>query len=416
MTITVILGMVVVMAYNNSMQAYIHTERKLQALASFRNTADRLEREVNSVVFKSGVWERPMVVYDGGPGCYRNVWWETMVKYIHADPTSPNPGTSRLETSPININWSTAPDSRSIYQINFRPRYMGYYSTLDGFTIDRTELYYNPPEDRQVWDNGEDDDGDDPDGAAGLRTLYDDKGCLMFRKKFDRDMCWAEWYDPAVKLAPRLGPSNVNRYRPNDYRDPYHGPYSRSNFPPSADEQAGPLNVEQLVTSGDLPGPASLYDMPRSTAATQTLKDKGFVVDTGTVIGEGFSDLRFSYLYKLPDTDHFIYADWWPWDNDSNPNNANALEAHMPVHTVQVIQGGTVHQPNWQGWCALCNQSVPYTHGVTNAPIVTNFDIAYFTLPVAISVKFTFTVQRQEHVYEKLIYLHASRWLMYLNP
>jgi hypothetical protein len=44
------------------------------------------------------------------------------------------------------------------------------------------------------------------------------------------------------------------------------------------------------------------------------------------------------------------------------------------------------------------------------------FDISYFSMPLAISVRFTFKVGQQEHVYEKLIYLHSSRWLKYLNP
>ncbi|HOX08881.1 MAG TPA: prepilin-type N-terminal cleavage/methylation domain-containing protein, partial [Planctomycetota bacterium] len=419
MSITIILGMVVVMAYNSSMQAYVHTERKIQALAAFRNTADRLEREVNSMVFKAGVWERPIVEYDDGPGRFYNQWWETMVKYIHGDPTSPNPGVSRRFNTPVNIDWTRAADGRSMYQINFRPRYMGYYSTLDGFTIDRTELYYNPAEDRQVWDNGADDDGDDPVGDAGLRTLYDDKGCLMFRKTFDRDMCWAEWYNPADMLAPRLGAANVNRVRPNDYRDPFHGPYSLSTFPPPAAELAGPLTGDQIADAGVM----TLNGTPLANAAAyQALSaadkrkaqiESGFIVDSGTVIGEGFSDLRFNYLYKLNTSDRFIYADWWPWDDDANPTNVNGKEASMPVHNIKVVQGGTVssHVSIWDG-----NTYVATSTAVANAPISTNFDIAYFTLPVAVSVKFTFTVNRQAHVYEKLIYLHASRWLMYLNP
>ncbi len=414
MAITVILGMVVVMAYNSSMQSYYLTERKLQALAAFRNTADRLEREVNSMVFKSGVWERPVVEYDSGPGRFYNIWWETMVKYINGDPTSPNPGISRRASSPVNMDWQVASDGRSLYQINFRPRYLGYYSTPDGFTIDRTELYFNPPEDKQVWANGEDDDADDPGGATGLRILYDDRGCLMFRKKLDEDMVWAEWYDkdantfsdgsPAV--APRLGAASA-RSRPNDYRDAYHGPYSRSDFPPSADEQAGPLTGEQLADSGDL----TLNGSPLTAAAYQALSiaekrtahtQSGYIVDNGTVIGEGFSDLRFNYLYKHQATDRFVYADYWPWDNDGDPTTPNTKDVNMPVHTVNVVQGGTF---TGSASSATANAAVPY-----------NFDISYFTLPMAISAKFTFTVNRQQHVYEKLIYLHASRWLMYLNP
>ena len=418
MTITVILGMIVVMAYNTCMQAYYRTEKQLQALAAFRNTADRLEREVNSMVFKAGVYERPAVGYDCGPGNFFNLWWQTQIKYINADPVNPNPGVPILHSGGANLDWHTAPNGRSMYQINFRPRYLGYYSTGDGFTIDRTEIYYNPPEDKLVWNNGLDNDGDDPDGDAGLKILYGDRGCLMFRKTFDKDMCWAEWYSPAVMLAPRLGSKNLNRFRPNDYRDPYHGPYSRWNFPPSADEISGPLSAADLVASGDLAGTAADYKVPRSAAATQALKNTGYIVDTGTVIGEGFSDLRFYYLYKHQATDQFLYADWWPWDNDNNPTTPSTKDPNMPVHTVQVITAGTVTlracNPAW------CGNPVPkhvvYDTAKANAPIPNNFDITYFTLPLAVSVKFTFTIGRQQHVYEKLIFLHASRWLMYLNP
>ena len=173
------------------------------------------------------------------------------------------------------------------------------------------------------------------------------------------------------------------------------------------------------MASGDLPGTAADYKVPRSAAATQTLKNTGYIVDTGTVIGEGFSDLRFYYLYKHQATDQFIYADWWPWDNDNDPTTPSTKDPSMPVHTVNVIQSCDYHGVIWtqQGnWCNMCNAYRGTKHGIYYPPIPVNFDITYFTLPLAISVKFTFTIGRQQHVYEKLIFLHASRWLMYLNP
>ena len=57
------------------------------------------------------------------------------------------------------------------------------------------------------------------------------------------------------------------------------------------------------------------------------------------------------------------------------------------------------------------------TNSGTPDPIQTHdFNLTYFTMPLAISAKFTFQVGRHRHVYEKLIYLHSSRWLKYLNP
>jgi len=431
MTITVILGMVVVLAYNTSMQAYYRTEKQFQALAAFRNTADRLEREVNSMVFKSSVWEWPYYERDSWCGMRHAMYWETRIKYLNGDPTLPNPGNSVVLGDATKADWKIDPSGRSMYQINFRPRYLGYYSTPDGFVIDRTEWYFNPPEDKLLWNNGLDDDDDDPDGDAGLRTLYDDRGCLMMRKKFDKDMCWAEWYDPAVMPAPRLGSSNINRVRPNDFRDPYHGPYSRADFPPKADELAGPLTGDQLAANGDLKLGGTPLTLATYSALSREDKRKahiesGYIVDTGTVIGENFSDLRFYYLYKHHATDRFVYADWWPWDDDSDPTSNNGKDLNLmyydgdtskPIKSIGVVAGGTVHAPDWTGWCALCGAKTGgCKHGVANAPAPRCFDISYFTLPLAISVKFTFTVGRQNHVYEKMIFLHASRWLQYLNP
>jgi len=388
MFITVILGTIVVMAYNTSMQSYYRTEKQLQALAAFRNTTDRLEREVNSMVFKSSVYAHPVVAGKDGSGWHRVIFWTTGIKYLHGDAwlnSDPYPWTECTDDGsykPSGVHnpapalgaadwWKVDPGGRSLFKINFRPRYMGYYSTLDGFTIDRTEWYYNPPEERRVWSDGKDNDYDDPYGDAGLRILYDDRGCLMFRKRFDKHMRWAEWDAPAG--------------RPNHYRDSYHGPYSRADFPPQADERQGPLVNWDADGDGDT--------------------DNDDRIDTGTVIGEGFADLRFYYLYKLRTSDRFIYADWWPWDDDNDPTNANGLDANMPKKTIIPRVGGTYEKSG--------NDLINKAATVQPAQ---DFDIAYFTLPMAISVKFTFVVGRQRHVYEKLIYLHASRWLKYLNP
>jgi hypothetical protein len=256
---------------------------------------------------------------------------------------------------------------------------MGYYSSLDGFTIDRTEWYFNPAEERQKWANGLDDDEDDPYGDAGLRILYDDRGCLMFRKKFDKDMQWREW---------NLLPDGTSMPL-NEYRDPYHGPYSGYEYPPADRNSDG--------VPDELVGPVmKLWDNDGDGT-----KDN---IDTGTVIGENFTDLRFHYLYKLRTSDQFIYSDWWPWDNDSDPTNANTKDPNMPKIPVKCLVGGS--------WTTSgATRPDPATQIQTH-----DFDICYFSLPMAISVRFTFTVGGQKHVYEKLIYLHASRWLKYLNP
>ena len=424
MFITLVLGSLVIAAYNTSMESYYRTEKQLQALAAFRNVTDRLEREVNSIVFKASVYPHP--VYTGefqSPACPVVAWWDTRIKYIggeamiNSDPYAwgwldgilPNgadvqnpvaaspariaPGQTAGLASVAAGDWWKM-DTRGLFQINFRPQYMGYYSTMDGFTVDRTEWYYNPPEERRFWADGLDNDNDDPYGLAGLRILFDDKGCLMFRKTLDKDMLWAEW--------------DAASGRPNYYRDQYHGPYSRADFPPQADELVGPImNLWDNGTPGDPDTPDGIPDN----------------IDTGTVIGENFTDLRFYYLYKIQTSDKFIYADWWPWDDDNNPARAvadpsealatqNGKDSDMPVVRIGTHiggeQGGRTHPsgtsdaPDWV---------------VTPDPVAyKDFDIAYFSLPMAISARFTFQAAETEVVYEKLIYLHASRWLKYLNP
>ncbi len=406
MFVTIVLGTIVVMAYNTSMQSYYRTERQLQALAAFRNTTDRLEREVNSIVCKSSVYSHPVAAYSSNTG-HQATWyavlWDTRIKYIHGDAwinsdsyawTQAYKG-SRSGTATPALNaadyWLVDPGGRSLYQVNFRPRYMGYYSSLDGFTIDRTEWYFNPPEERRLWANGLDDDGDDPDGDVGLRILYDDQGCLMFRKKFDADMVWREW-DTAVGS-------------PNEYRDKYNGPYSGSEFPPQdGDGNGEPDELEGPLVNWDADGDGDV--------------DADDKKDTGTVIGEGFSDLRFYYLYKLPDSDEFVYADWWPWDDDNDPTNLNGKDNDMPKKYIACRVGGswdigvsTTGTPNAAQW-----HGDPARRPTGADQTSEGFDICYFSMPLAISAKFTFQVGRHRHVYEKLVYLHSSRWLKYLNP
>jgi hypothetical protein len=76
--------------------------------------------------------------------------------------------------------------------------------------------------------------------------------------------------------------------------------------------------------------------------------------------------------------------------------------------------------PNW-GTAKYHGYGFDYTGtpeklATTIATRTFSLDGSYFTLPLAVSARFTFTMGRQSHTYEKLIYLHASRWLMYLNP
>ena len=178
---------------------------------------------------------------------------------------------------------------------------------------------------------------------------------------------------------------------PNDYRDLYHGPYSRGDFPPQADELTTPLVNWDADGDGDT--------------------DNDDKVDTGTVIGEGFGDMRFYYVYKLQHSSQFIYADWWPWDDDGDPTNANNKDPNMPKKPITCRVGGS-----WNGK-ATGDSWVQVPDDITvDPPTSGDFDICYFSLPMAISVKFTFQVGRHRHVYEKLIFLHASRWLKYLNP
>jgi prepilin-type N-terminal cleavage/methylation domain-containing protein len=432
--VTLMLGMVVVTAYNTCMQSYYRTEKQLQALAAFRNVTDRLEREVSSIVFKAAMYPHPLIAHlNSSTGNHRRFAWMTRIKYLHADamlnsdsyawtiwgrfnpadyyypgyelpwPTVPTniPANGYwpygFSYAPLTVTnaadwWKADNAGKSLYRINFRPRYMGYYSTSDGMTIDRTEWYFNPPEEKRQWADGLDNDHDDPDGDSGWRILYDDRGSLMYRKEYDENLVWQEW--------------NVAAGSPNEYADLYHGPYSRATFPPGDLDGSGELEASELPahlggtgSNDELDGPVTNWDADENGTV-----DNDDLIDTGTVIGEGFSELRFAYLYKLGTSDVFKYADWWPWDNNSDPTDANTLDPNMPkTNPAECFTSGTtVYDAGYQ-----TTRDVDGPH---------QFDISYFSLPMAISAKMTFKVGQNNYVYEKVVYMHASRWLKYLNP
>ena len=62
-----------------------------------------------------------------------------------------------------------------------------------------------------VWENGLDDDSDDPGDTADLQLFYDDRGTLMFRRRFDVAYLGHEWGDgtPPPSRLQRL----LNRFR-----------------------------------------------------------------------------------------------------------------------------------------------------------------------------------------------------------
>ena len=130
--LTVIITLLVFMMYKSTMDTFRTAERELQWLAAFRSATDKMERELGSMAWKA--------VYRPAEGENTSGW--------------------------------TAPDLKEInegfQQILFLPNYVGFYTSLDGQSMDRIEYYYNPPEPKLLWENGVDDDNDDPNNGLNL--------------------------------------------------------------------------------------------------------------------------------------------------------------------------------------------------------------------------------------------------------
>ena len=162
--LTVIISLLVFQMYRASIQTFRAAERELRWLAAFRAATDNIERELGSIVWKAG--------------------------YKPAAPEH-SQGSTPPDFKPID---------KGLFAIKFREDFIGFYTSLDSRHIDRIGYYHNEAEPRLLWNNGIDDDNDDPASDANgvvlppdLGLLVDDRGSFMRKRTPDVDLTFAEY-------------------------------------------------------------------------------------------------------------------------------------------------------------------------------------------------------------------------------
>ncbi|HHN45864.1 MAG TPA: prepilin-type N-terminal cleavage/methylation domain-containing protein [Planctomycetes bacterium] len=203
------------------------------------------------------------------------------------------------------------------------PNCVAFYTSLDGVHIDRVAYYFNPPEDQAVWNDGEDSDMDDPepylpmgDPRSGLYLLVDDKGSFMRRRWRDSELAYG------------------------DYSSAY---------------------ADQLPT----------FALPVGLG--------GLNYDLGEIMSEGFSDIRFFYVYTKDKDRALYYAESWPFDTiDNDPTNGD---------------------------------STGYSWG--------GVGLSYLTVPLGVQIDFHYDLDGADRVLSKLMIIYSTKWqelLSYAAP
>lgn len=433
MSITLGLGLGLVMLYNRCMDSFSKVEKSLRALQAFRTGADRLEMELNSCVVKAQVFTRANWGDLGPFGSPYIGNWTYIVNAIHGyryvgitprhncTEYGCNGGGGNRATCALGA-WAAveghsgfgpfpAHVEPGLFGVNFRRHYIGFYSSLDGWRVDRIEYWFNPGEGQIEWNDGIDNDGDDnPDDALNpFHLRVDDRGCLVYRKTPDEDLSMATWdgaaYVPAVC----------------DYSTTPQGPFNLLTaaggitWPPTGDldppRNRDLTNRDQVtadMTEAEIDATIPPVD---NVIPTNPLYD-----DQGIVIGEGFSNIRFYYIYKTNDSRLLKRADWWPWDGDNDPYNVNSNPN---------LDGAQM--PRWQVRGSTDIQNIggpgqdPRPSDTPSSPpdpsLVDDVDATYLSLPIAVEIVFTSNVSGMENQsFTKLVYLYNSQWLKVLNP
>jgi prepilin-type N-terminal cleavage/methylation domain-containing protein len=229
LSLALVIGYAVFYMYTQSIDSYAAAEKELKFLSGFRTSTDFIEREVNSMCWKGGY-----LPTSGGGGLKKvNDGMFTTLMFNHC---------------------------------------FAFYTSLDGVHIDRVAYYFNPPEDQLEWENGEDDDNDDPqsegiltdasDPRYGLFLFVDDKGSFVRRRWLDSDLKYTD--------------------------------YSSNNYYQTA-------GVSQGLPTFCLPTGMS-----------------GAIADMGEIMADEFSDITFWYVYTNTDSYKLYYADRWPYDDDAD--------------------------------------------------------------------------------------------------
>lgn len=174
--LSVVVGMAVYYMYSSSIATYTTAEKELQFLAGFRTSTDFMEREVNSMCWKAG--------------------------YL-----------------PLTGGSTFKPVDGGMLATHFYPNCAAFYTSLDGVHIDWVAYYFNPAEGGVVWEDGEDNDNDDPEAGGllppgdprqGLYLLFDDKGSMMRQKRLDIDMTYDDYSLAYGDLIPNFTADGVD--------------------------------------------------------------------------------------------------------------------------------------------------------------------------------------------------------------
>ncbi|MCX7806006.1 MAG: prepilin-type N-terminal cleavage/methylation domain-containing protein [Planctomycetota bacterium] len=345
MFITSLIGMIVYAMYTGAIDSMNRMERELRALQSFRSAMDRMERDLGGICVKAGytAWQTRQWFYDS---------YDKRAGWYYDD------------TYPMATKFK--PIHRSMLRICFRNRYIGFYRSNDGRHIDRVEYYYNAPEPRLKWANGEDDDGDDP--GNGLDMLVDDRGCLMIRETPDS-------LPGGVDINPNL---TFEHYA----REPSQADFGRQDgwgWPPWL--RGGDLVEENY---------------------------SGKVIDAGEILADAVKDVQFWYMYSTLDSDMPKFAHCWPYVGE--PGEGDAV-AGGPYATK--VGGGDAWSGKREDKTGVVwpRPDVDIAGGFGRRRSDNAKGLSFMTLPQAIQVDLVFDLGVNVDLkLSKTIWLHASKW------
>ncbi|HYF48786.1 MAG TPA: hypothetical protein VEJ63_05245 [Planctomycetota bacterium] len=256
MAITMIISLMVFHMYLNVTGGLQKAQREISALSALRTVRATLETHLRQMTVKSG--------------------------YIPVAPNDPSrPSFKPLHQGLFRIRWPGEEShldgyANGRYQ-DGRCRYLGFYTTRDGTHVDRIEIWFNPPESPNVWNNLADDDGDDDpsDATNPMHLMRDDRGRLMIRCVRDALL-------------------SIDQYGDKD-----------------------------TVETPTVPA----YRAPRLTGAA------GSEFDRGEVLVDGVHDVYFEFLYsKSPSRGELTYevAQCWPCTSDPVRTDTDATGMQWP--------------------------------------------------------------------------------------
>jgi hypothetical protein len=348
MFVTAMIGMIVYAMYTGALDSMNRMERQLRAIQSFRSAMDRMERDLGGIVYKAGYvpWQTRQWYYDNCCGTRDMAGW-------YYDDTYP----MQAKFKPIH---------RSMLRICFRNRYMGFYRSNDGRHIDRVQYYYNAPEPRLKWANGEDDDNDDP--GNGLDMLIDDRGCLM------------------VLETPDSLPNGVD-INPNLTFEHYAREPSSADF-----------------------GTQDGWGWPPWLKGGDIVDENytGKTIDNGEIISDSVKDVQFWYMYSTLDSAAPKFAHCWPYVGE--PGDGDGAAGGPYATKVGSGDAWDGQRPDKTG-VSWPRPDVDVAGGFGRRRSDNAKGVSFMTLPQAVQVDLVFDLGvNVDMKLSKTIWLHASKW------